>query len=167
MTRPARVYLDTNIFIALVEQEGLVPSLLRALIRSKPDTLKPYFATSELTFSELVVRPYRDRDERSIFTYNAMLVTSSWLEVGPVDRSVLRYAAILRADHKHLKLPDAIHISTAMGCGCSHLLTADLGIRSEYELSHDQHGTLIGPISTSVLRPDEPTLTSLLQSLAS
>lgn len=166
MIPPARIYLDTNIFIALVEQDGLVPDLLRTLVEEKPDALEPYFATSELTFSEVVVKPYRDKAQQTIRSYDSMLISSAWLQLGPVDRSVLYHAAVLRADNKHLKLPDAIHIATAIGCGCTHLLTADQGIGPEYTLSHDQRGTPVEPTSLAILRPDEPTLTSLLQSLA-
>nr|WP_306228935.1 PIN domain-containing protein [Aurantimonas sp. CSK15Z-1] len=44
--------------------------------------------------------------------------------VVPVDRTILRRSATMRAKLKN-KLADAIHIATAVETGCSHLLSED------------------------------------------
>jgi len=64
-------------------------------------------------------------------------------------------------------LPDAIHLSTAIGTGCTHILTDDRGIKDEYRLRYRQDGFAGETAPLTVIRPDEPTLTSLLQSLIS
>lgn len=162
----SRIYLDTNVFITLVEKSDVTRDLLIRLLNCQPLGEPPLFATSELTLSELLVKPYRQKDEILMMQYESLILTNNWLEVRPVDRLVLYYASILRAQNGHLKLPDAVHVSSAIGQGCSHLLTGDLGIRDEYVVAHTRHDFSKGPVSLTVIRPDEAMLTSLIESLA-
>ncbi|MBB2674097.1 type II toxin-antitoxin system VapC family toxin [Rhizobium sophoriradicis] len=161
----SRVYLDTNIFIIAFERRDETSDLLSQLFVASDGYAEPRFVTSELTLSELLVTPYRDNDDSLIDTYEGLILTSSWLEVLPIVPPALRYAAVLRSQYGGLKLPDAIHLSTAIGANCSHILTADLGIKDEYQLTHRKYGiTKARPLA--VLRPDELTLASLLRSPA-
>ncbi|MNL65748.1 hypothetical protein D3C87_1901280 [compost metagenome] len=59
--------------------------------------------------------------------------------MGPVDRQVLTGAAILRSKHR-LKLPDAIHVSTALHFGCELLITGDGGLDGSFSLEHHSAG---------------------------
>ncbi|ATN32468.1 hypothetical protein ACO34A_01410 [Rhizobium sp. ACO-34A] len=161
----SRIYLDTNIFITLIEKSDVTQRLLVDLLTKQPLGERPLFATSELTLSELLVKPYRQKDEMLMMQYDSLILSNEWLDVRSVDRGVLYYASVLRAQHNHLKLPDAIHLSSAIGQGCSHLLTNDLGIKDQYIVDHERHGVHGGPVSVSVIRPDEFTLTSLIESL--
>lgn len=162
-----RIYLDTNVFIMAFEGRDNVGELLLQLLLQRRNDLGSVFVTSELTLSELLVLPYRSLDHDLIDTYEAILVRSHWLDIEPVEMRILRHAAALRAQHPSLKLPDAIHISTAIGSGCLHILTADGGIKSGYRLASAHLATTVESPTLTILRPDEPTLTSLLQSLAS
>ena len=47
----------------------------------------------------------------------------------PITRDVLIEAAAIRATTR-MKLPDAIHVATAVTCGCSALLTNDERLRA-------------------------------------
>ncbi len=56
-----------------------------------------------------------------------------------------------------LKLPDAIHLATALGTGCSHILTDDRGIG---------RASLPADAQIEILRPDATTLDALIQELS-
>jgi predicted nucleic acid-binding protein len=166
MTAVERVYLDTNVFIMLSEKHHRLQQLLVRMISSQPSEKPPKFATSELTLSELLVKPYQAGDDTLINGYESLILNSEWLDVRPVDRAVLYYAAALRAQYRHLKLPDAIHVSSAIGQDCSHFLSDDHGIKDRYDLVHRRNGFNRSAPTLTVLRPDEPTLTSLIESLS-
>jgi len=166
MSEFARIYLDTNIFIFAFEEKNERSKLLGRLFAPSLDRAKPLLVTSELTLSEVLVRPFQDGDNLLIDAYDGFLTACDWLDVLPVVRPTLWYAAVLRSQYQKLKLPYAIHLSTAIGAECSHFLTADEGIESSYHLSHGRYGATKNGKPLSVIRPDEPTLTSLLQSLA-
>ena len=51
----------------------------------------------------------------------------SFLAVKPVSLDVLRESAMIRATTKN-KMPDAIHLSTALQSGCTHFVSNDKGI---------------------------------------
>ncbi|MDQ0420333.1 putative nucleic acid-binding protein [Peteryoungia aggregata LMG 23059] len=161
-----RVYLDTNVFIMLSEKSHQLQRLLTNAIAAQPMGSPPVFATSELTLSELLVKPHQMGDDTLIEGYESLIQSSDLLDVRPVDHGVLYYAAVIRAQYGHLKLPDAIHVSSALGQGCSHFLTDDQGIKDRYDLVHTRYGSLAGSASLTILRPDEPTLTSLIESLS-
>jgi predicted nucleic acid-binding protein len=164
MTPYRQIYLDTNIFVMFKEtksREGFLLDLLFKFSASRRSS----FVTSALTFSELLVKPYRERDQDLIQTYSAWSRSTAWLTITPVSTDVLDVAALLRAERGRLKLPDAIHLATAIGMECSHFLTADMGLETVDNVVHPVLGD-VGAVPLSILRPDEPTLTSLLQSLA-
>ncbi|MBY5652961.1 PIN domain-containing protein [Rhizobium leguminosarum] len=161
----SRIYLDTNIFIMAFERRDETSDRLAQLLAAGDADAEPRFVTSELTLSELLVTPYRQNDDSLIDAYEGLILTSSWLEVLPIVPPTLRYAAVLRSQYGSLKLPDAIHLSTAIGANCSHILTDDRGIKDEYRLTHQRYGRTAEARPLTILRPDEPTLSSLLKSL--
>lgn len=158
-----KVYLDTNIFINFFEPKE---DMHHALIDLLAATTRSFFVTSELTLAELLVDPYRNGDERLIQLYDNWTISNEILEVGPVSRDALYYAAVLRARYKMLKLPDAIHLATAFGFQCSHFLTGDDRISGEYELTNTRYGLTRGPLVLRILRPT-PDIVSALKAIAS
>ncbi|MBO9134361.1 type II toxin-antitoxin system VapC family toxin [Rhizobium sp. B230/85] len=161
------IYLDTNIFVIAFEAEDEISEKLSEIFGNIDSRPGARFATSELTLSELLVRPMRDNDPQAVLRYEALIRPSAWMEVIPVRRTVLTSAAFLRAHSTYLKLPDAIHVATAMEANCSHILTNDHGIQGQYALPGSENVLGQAAPLLDILRPDEPTLTSLLQSLAS
>jgi predicted nucleic acid-binding protein len=129
-----RIYLDTNVFIEAFEKRGelsnLVVSLLVANSQQRPQRL----VTSELALAEILVRPLELKDERLVRDYEGWITTNSYLEVYPIGRAVLWHAAELRANDKTLKLPDAIHLTTAIETKCRYFLTNDKRIVGNFEL---------------------------------
>lgn len=160
-----RLYLDTNIFIRLGEgADDAVSRLLRDLIVSQEENGETFLCTSELTLAELLVHPYRNSDDRLIQLYDNWLTPgSTWLEVGPVARETLWYAAVLRNQYQAVKLPDAIHLSTAIGFECSHFLTGDQKLPAEVALRHSRWGVSCQAPPVKVIPPRETMLKEILE----
>ena len=83
--------------------------------------------TSELTLAEVLVKPLADGKTEICTAYTAAVQDSASLEVMPVTREVLVEAAGIRAK-AGVRLPDAIHIATAVLSGCRSFLTNDKSI---------------------------------------
>jgi predicted nucleic acid-binding protein len=161
MVLPDRLYIDTNIFIRLFEGRDDVETELGFVFLREPVCDPAFLLTSELTLAELLVEPVRRNDGQMISRYDGWTTSNQFLEVRPVDRWVLWSAAVLRAAYATLKLPDAIHLATALLTGCSHFLTADGKLRGTYELSLQHWGLRIGPASVAIVRPEVGYLQSL------
>jgi len=130
-----RVYVDANVFIRAFEGTDELSDALSSLLLSGVGT-EQRFVTSELTLAEVLVVPYRDGNDHLIDLYEGWMLTSEYVEVAPIDRGVLLYASVLRSQNPHLKLPDAIHVSKAIGLRCSLMLTGDQRLHDRYELIH-------------------------------
>jgi predicted nucleic acid-binding protein len=85
--------------------------------------------TSELSLAECLVKPYAERNDQAIAAYLEMLSGRAPVAVVPITGAILLRAARLRAETR-LKLPDAIHLATAIETGCATFLSDDRGIRS-------------------------------------
>ena len=155
MDQVGRIYLDTNLFILAFETESDV-AVKAALIMSKAKAQNPTrFVTSELTLAELLVLPYRQSNAWLVGLYHQVF-SGSWMDVQPVTRDILLSAAQLRATNPARKLPDAVHVATAIASGCTHFLSSDMGIGP-------------GPneaLPFALAKPDDATLTSLIESLS-
>lgn len=118
------VYLDANFIIRLVESED--DSILFVLEQAAAGIVT--LITSELTLAEVLVGPVRERDRRLIRDYEDMFADADLLEVQPVNRPILVRSAELRAALGN-KLPDSIHVATAIGAACEVFLSSDRRIR--------------------------------------
>jgi len=165
MRKYARIYLDTNVFIALKETGGDLGFKLVELLATAPMGAKPFLTTSELTLAELLTKPHTEGRDDLIDQYDNWILPSPWLDVGPVERSTLWFAAILRSNHPSLKLPDAIHISTAIGFECSHLLTNDHGMKGQYQIIHKRYGIAATSGILTVVRPTIETIDDILSDI--
>lgn len=121
------VYVDTQIFIYSVEMHDKYWSLLEDFWR-KANSEEIKLVTSELTLAEVLVAPLRQKDTQLINAYNELL-KSSQVDLVPVSEAILREAAALRASIPRLRMPDAIHASTANSYKCDMFLTNDMGFR--------------------------------------
>jgi predicted nucleic acid-binding protein len=156
-------YLDTNIFIKAFEGRDERSRALLDLFSQEPPFGFIPFATSELTLAELLVNPYRRNDDVGDLErmhYETLVQPSEWLVVVPVDREVLAGAALLRSLHP-IKLPDAIHISSALKLGCTHLMTDDRGIRGSYALKYTSPTQNWQSSPISVMRPSVAEIAAL------
>jgi predicted nucleic acid-binding protein len=119
------IYLDTNVFIEAYENQGRLAQAFRTLFRSARRD-QSILVTSELTLAELCVEPIRaGRDER-INLYRSLIQTrGSFIQAIAIDRDILFEAATCRARASALRLPDAIHIATAIMSNCEMFITND------------------------------------------
>jgi predicted nucleic acid-binding protein len=114
----ATVYLDTNVFIHLLNQTpGLSGPCLQLLDACAQGEIRG--VTGDLTLAELLVQPLRRNDARAVATVRELLIDDGAVTLLPHDRSCFERAAALRAQHG-LKMPDALHLATALqaGAGC-------------------------------------------------
>lgn len=163
--RFTRVYLDTNILIGAFAgdlPERIGQKFWELIGEIAPQDPAP-FVSSELTLAEVLVQPMRLGLENQIQSMDNVLTSGPWLEVEPVSRNVLWGAANLRSQHKHLKLPDAIHLATAIARRCSHFLTADAGIKDSYRISVLHNNQRHPSNLVEIIRPEEATLDKLIE----
>jgi predicted nucleic acid-binding protein len=118
-----KIYLDANVFIYALEGFPEFRKVLTELFLAIDDN-KVQAITSELTLAEVLVKPLRDNNLPLIEVYKQATESGAGLSVVSVSRSVLIEAAMLRATTK-LKLPDGIHVATALQTECKLFLTND------------------------------------------
>lgn len=119
----SKVYLDTNIFIYALEGFDLYRSLLIDLFE-KIDRKSILAFSSELSLAEALVKPYQLKNEALEKKYEAFIQDSESITLIPIHRDLLKKAAQLRSTLQ-LKLPDAIHLATALLCNCQFILSND------------------------------------------
>lgn len=157
------LYLDTNVLISLYESSDDTHDALWSLVNLSVGRDDIQFHTSALSFSELLAKPYRERDHRLARQYLTLAKSEGWLSVWDVSPKVIELAAVIRSTLK-MKLPDAIHFSTAVVGQCSHILTADAGFIGHGNLEHPISGKSLS-ISVSALRPDPASISELAKAL--
>jgi predicted nucleic acid-binding protein len=123
LRRHSRIALDTNVFIYHLEEiTRYLP--LTDLIFSWLDQPDSVAITSTLTMTELLVQPFRDRDEDKAELFYGLLSTyPNLLWIAP-DLEAANLAARYRADHR-LKAIDAVHAATAVQASATGLITND------------------------------------------
>lgn len=122
----ARVYLDANIVIYFVEAFPEYLQRVEALFYAVA-AADGILVSSALTLAETLVKPLRDNRADIVQAYEGFL-TGGEIELLAVDRNTLKQAAALRAFHR-LKLPDAIHVATALASNCHFFVSNDDGIQ--------------------------------------
>jgi predicted nucleic acid-binding protein len=123
----AIVYVDTAILIYTVEANPAYFTALQPLWQQfQAGDIE--LITSELTLMETLVTPLRKSDSILVSDYEQLL-TASEIKLLPINQSILKTAAYLRAT-TNLKTPDAIHASTAINNSCTIFLTNDRGFQN-------------------------------------
>lgn len=155
------IYLDSMVFIYAVEGGDATARPARQFfdwVRRYPGAA----LTSELSLAEVLVTPKRMRDDRIADAglipahtrrslYLSMMVASRFLLLSPVTRDLLLETADLRDAIPH-KLPDAIHLVTAMRYDCKFFVSADTRIRV--------------PGTITKIEPTQAGIAELLEALA-
>jgi predicted nucleic acid-binding protein len=140
-----RVYLDSNFFIYALEDVEPWARIARKILIAL-DAGECVAVTSELSLAECLVKPLELGREEVAKAYLGLLTDRRSLSVVPVTREILVEAARLRATSR-IKLPDAIHASTALQGKCSSFVTNDDRLKIEgIEVVH--WGVLEGALSS-------------------
>ncbi|HUJ29833.1 MAG TPA: PIN domain-containing protein [Candidatus Acidoferrum sp.] len=121
--RHKRIALDTSVFIYHLEAN---PKYLAFTDRIFSWVERPGSSavTSAITMTELLVQPYRARDEGRVDQFYGLLSTYPNLEWIPPDIEIADRAARIRALH-HLRTPDALQAATAVHAQATGLITND------------------------------------------
>lgn len=131
--RSKRAYIDTNIFIYLFEDHPKYQVKISELIEHL-DEIGCDLVTSEFTMAECLVKPFADDDDKSISAYEENLQSSEFLTVEPVTREVLINASMLRGKVGN-KMPDSIHLSTALISKCDLFIGNDKKLKTTNKLA--------------------------------
>jgi predicted nucleic acid-binding protein len=89
------------------------------------NSTKASAVTSTITMLELLVHPYREKDQDGVDAFYALLSTYPNLNWVAVSLDIADSAAKLRAEH-NLKTPDAIQAATALGSQATGLISNDV-----------------------------------------
>jgi predicted nucleic acid-binding protein len=125
------IYLETNVFIMAVEGTRDAAAPAKELIEALRER-RGLAVTSEITLAEVLAPPQRPdalplHVKRRV--YLDLLVWSGFISLISISRSLLMETADLRSVTR-LKLPDAIHVVTAIQRQCCYFVSADKGIRT-------------------------------------
>jgi len=132
----SKLYFDANVFIYAVEGSDDIAGRLRTLFELLSSNLS-LAVTSELTLAEVL--PKADDARRR--NYLELILYSGLFDLHPVTRDVLmetadyrRVAGVSRpgASKPYVsmpKLPDAIHVVTAVRAGCDRMLSFDRALK--------------------------------------
>jgi predicted nucleic acid-binding protein len=127
-----RISLDTNVFIYFLEDHPRYGSWCRSLFGLIERGHNPA-VTSTVTLLELLVQPYRDRQEELAQKIFALTSTYPKLEWVPLTMNLADRAAELRARYR-LSTPDAIQLATAIGHKATRFYGNDRGLRRVQEI---------------------------------
>ena len=119
----ARVALDADIVIAFLDpgddQHATAVAQLRPRLAAGDQLL-----AAATVYAESIVRPLQQGTDATVDEF----FDAAGISIVPIDRAVARRAAVLRAEHQSLRLPDAISLATAIVTD-SALLTLDKKLR--------------------------------------
>lgn len=118
----SRVFLDTNIFIYLIEDEGELGRKSVELIE-RLTARRDLVYTSTLTLGEVLTQPLSKGDARLADLYEEKL-GSPGVHLLDFDRVAARNYARIRLD-RSIKAPDAMQLSMAAAARCDLFVTND------------------------------------------
>lgn len=122
-----RVYLDTNIFIYLIEGNDRYQGITNELAKSLSNDDFEAFS-SHITLTEILPPLVKRGDEDVISATIDLLKDSGLTSLAAADADVCIQAGFLRGE-LGMKTPDAIHVATAVSQRCDIFLTNDAGVR--------------------------------------
>ena len=119
------MYLDANVFIRASEQNS---SACERLLTNVQDG-RLVGVSSELTYAEVLARPLK-YGQRDLLALYERVSSADWrLQLVPVSKGLLRRAAEVQATAGG-RLPDAIHVPSALATDCRCLITSDARLKT-------------------------------------
>jgi predicted nucleic acid-binding protein len=150
-TSNGRVYVDSNVLIYSVEGVPPTAEPAKRLIKTLRDRRSALF-TSEIALAE-VLAPSKRRGALPLHikrrVYLDLLIWSGAVSLVPITREILIRTADLRKTLS-LKLPDAIHLISAIQSSCAFFVSGDADFKK------------LAP-GIRLVRPDEQSIDDLLQ----
>jgi predicted nucleic acid-binding protein len=121
--RGSQVYLDTNIFIYVLNNTPLYAEPCLALLQACADR-QIIGLTGDVTLAELLAKPLQANDAAAVAAVRELLIEDGAIALLNHDRSAFEEAARLRAKHG-LKMVDALQLATARQAGSVGLISND------------------------------------------
>jgi predicted nucleic acid-binding protein len=121
------LYLDSNIFIYLVEDRGAKRDAVTAIL-AEAQALGIFLTTSEITLAECLFGAFERENEALAGVYRELFSGDGLIRT-ILCQSIIFEDAARRGAALSLKLVVAIHIASAKHFGCDGFLTNDKGIR--------------------------------------
>ena len=128
-----QIALDTAPLIYFIERHPAYFERM-LLIMHSVDQGGMRAVSSTITLAEVLVQPLRAESSDLAKQYEEVLTNSHNFRLEPVTASVARLAASLRGRYA-LKMPDALHVATAIEAGCDAFLTNDAAIKRVTEIT--------------------------------
>ena len=123
-----RIYLDANFLIYFFDKKDPYLTIVSQILIAC-DRNQVFGYTGDAAVAELMVYPYRTRNEMEITRGKAFFMRENFLQVLSHSAALFDTASKLRAE-TGMKLIDALHCATALESGCKFFITNDKGIRS-------------------------------------
>jgi predicted nucleic acid-binding protein len=121
------VFIDTAAFIYFVERKPVYVDLLRPVFNAI-DAGELRAITTMITYSEVLVVPYRQQNRDLVDKYETLLRETPHLTIAPFNLELAKQTAKIRAQHG-IKTPDAIQWATAIRYGVQFFVTNDQGFK--------------------------------------
>ena len=119
--------IETAPFIYFVEQHPTYVDRMRAIFH-QVNSGTPQVVTSVITLTEVLVMPIQTGHVQYQQEYREMLLNTAHITTISVSSAIADRAASLRVQYG-LRIPDALHVATAVISGCDAFLTNDFGLK--------------------------------------
>ena len=126
--RGSRVYFDANPIIYFIEQNTQFAEAVTPLFEMIGDGSILAF-TSELSLTEVLIKPIRDNRIQVIQTHKELLLDPELFTLISPNQDTFLLAAEL-GGKSSMRTPDAIHMACAIESKCKYFITNDKGIKS-------------------------------------
>lgn len=118
----SRIFLDTNIFIYLIEDRGPLGQAASDLV-GRAEQRNDDLVTSAITLGEVFVKPFASNDNKLLALYQKFF-DSGEIEVISFDHKAALHYGKIRID-RGIKAPDAIQLACAAAANCDLFVTND------------------------------------------
>jgi predicted nucleic acid-binding protein len=122
-----KFYIDTNVIIGIIETPKPLARPQVEFIQAI-DNEEICACTSELSLAECLVKPMVRKNSELISLYLGFITSRDFFPVYSIDTATLIAAAKIRAEYG-CKLPDAIHVATALENECGVFVSNDLKLK--------------------------------------
>ena len=131
--RGTRVYFDTNPIIYFIEQNTQFIELVTPVFEMiGEDSILAF--TSELSLTEVLIKPIRDNRIQIIQTHKELLLDPELFTLISPNQDTFLLAAEL-GGKSSMRMPDAIHMACAIESKCKYFITNDKGIKSTADVT--------------------------------
>jgi predicted nucleic acid-binding protein len=122
-----KYYIDTNAIIALLEMPQALSFAQKTFIK-KVANGSYILCSSQLALAECLVKPLKLNDVKAIRGFLSFFDDNESFQVYGFDKSTFLDAAKIRAE-LGCKMPDAMHVASALQNECRFFITNDLNLK--------------------------------------